>query len=77
MRKGKFVRLSKKPLKLNHGGKRIFPAEGQPYRHQECELLFTLFYCIDNMMVLNEYTICLDLREMAECHKSHLNRLTV
>ena len=38
-REGKFLRLLEKPAELNHGSKSIFPAEGQPYRHQECELL--------------------------------------
>ena len=28
-------------------------------------------------MVLNEYTICVDLREMAKCYKWHLDRMTV
>ena len=68
-RKGQFLTLSENPAELNHGNKRIFLGEGQPYRHQECELLCTLFYCIDNKMVLNEYATCVDLREMAECLK--------
>ena len=76
-RKGKSLRLIEKPVELNHSHKWTFPAEGQPYRHPESELLCTLFYCIDNKMVLNESAICVDLREMAECHKWCLDRMTV